>query len=250
MVLNDNLIKKIKCSKKEKIKCIGIIKKLCYFLEKIRREGLLAVEDEINEITDKFFKHGLKLIIDGTDPDIVKNILLNYLYLSNEKGRVLLEKCIILEGLLSIQNGDNPRILTAKLGSYLNDEGYDLDFENDYLNDYKIYLEKIKDDDLIPDNNTDLLDKFINDFDDRSIQKMLCEIDTQELAKALSGSSGKTKYKIFKNMSNRSGMILKDELDYYNNIYNKKDIKVSQKKIENIFKKLIKTGEIINPYKK
>ncbi len=40
-----------------------------------RREGLLALEEAANNIDDEFLKKGLLLIVDGTDPELVRNIL-------------------------------------------------------------------------------------------------------------------------------------------------------------------------------
>ncbi len=45
------------------------------FSEKARREGLLALEDTLNEVEDPFMRKGLQLIVDGTDPALVRNIL-------------------------------------------------------------------------------------------------------------------------------------------------------------------------------
>ena len=43
--------------------------------DKARREGLLALEDALNEIEDPFLLRGLTLAIDGTDPEEVRDIL-------------------------------------------------------------------------------------------------------------------------------------------------------------------------------
>lgn len=40
-----------------------------------RREGLLALEDAAYQLDDEFLKKGILLIVDGTDPDLVRNIL-------------------------------------------------------------------------------------------------------------------------------------------------------------------------------
>lgn len=40
-----------------------------------RKEGLLALEEAANNIDDEFLKKGLLLIVDGTDPELVRNIL-------------------------------------------------------------------------------------------------------------------------------------------------------------------------------
>jgi chemotaxis protein MotA len=40
-----------------------------------RREGLLALEEAAENIEDEFLQKGVMLIVDGTDPDLVRNIL-------------------------------------------------------------------------------------------------------------------------------------------------------------------------------
>lgn len=53
----------------------GLITTLVSFSEKARREGLLALEGDIETVEDVFLKKGVQLIVDGTDPELVKNIL-------------------------------------------------------------------------------------------------------------------------------------------------------------------------------
>lgn len=40
-----------------------------------RREGLLALEESANNLDDDFMKKGVMLIVDGTDPELVRSIL-------------------------------------------------------------------------------------------------------------------------------------------------------------------------------
>ena len=40
-----------------------------------RKEGLLALEEAANNIEDPFLKKGILLIVDGTDPELVRSIL-------------------------------------------------------------------------------------------------------------------------------------------------------------------------------
>lgn len=169
-----------------------IIKMLVMFAERARREGLLALEGEIDKIDDEFLKKGIQLIVDGTDPALVKNIMENEVMfmedrhsmgkgmlengaslapaygmlgtliglilmlgnlsdpsslgpsmaialittmygsfmansffsplaikLSNYNNREVLEKQLIIEGVLSIQAGDNPKALEEKLKTFL-----------------------------------------------------------------------------------------------------------------------------------
>jgi chemotaxis protein MotA len=43
--------------------------------EQARREGLLALDAKVSEIEDDFTKKGLQLVVDGTDPELVREIL-------------------------------------------------------------------------------------------------------------------------------------------------------------------------------
>src|SRR3954452_7352799 len=47
------------------------------FAERARREGLLALDDEVADLDDAFTKKGLQLVVDGTDPELVREILEN-----------------------------------------------------------------------------------------------------------------------------------------------------------------------------
>lgn len=157
-----------------------------------RKEGMLALEEKVNELDEEFLKKGVMLVVDGTDPELVKNImeaelgaiesrhqkgigmveligslgpaygmlgtligliimlgnlndpnslgsgmsaaLVTTFYgsiianvisipiaakLKTSSGNEMLYKEILLEGLLSIQAGENPRIIEEKLYSFL-----------------------------------------------------------------------------------------------------------------------------------
>lgn len=58
---------------------------LVSFSEKARREGLLALEDDLEELDDEFLKKGIQLVVDGTDPDLVKNIMSTEVDFLNER---------------------------------------------------------------------------------------------------------------------------------------------------------------------
>jgi chemotaxis protein MotA len=171
----------------------GIISKLMSMSEKARREGLLALEEELEDLDDEFMKKGLRLVVDGTDAEIIRSLLETELSQIQERhagkismvnmwgtlapglgmlgtvigligmlknledksalgpnmavalittlyGSMVANLLMIpwsgklktfdaaeakvkemeIEGILSIQAGDNPRILATKLFSYLN----------------------------------------------------------------------------------------------------------------------------------
>ncbi|MDR2940986.1 MAG: MotA/TolQ/ExbB proton channel family protein [Treponema sp.] len=53
----------------------GVIQKMVAFSEKARREGLLALEDELEDLDDEFMKKGLRLVVDGTDAAIIRDLM-------------------------------------------------------------------------------------------------------------------------------------------------------------------------------
>lgn len=160
--------------------------------ERARKEGLLALEDEITDEEDEFIKKGVLLAIDGIEPEVINEIMnaeIIALEDRHHKGRILLEKAgeyapawgmigtliglvlmlnnledpsslgpnmavallttlygtvlanlvfipmasklenktdeeifikqIIIEGIIGVQSGQNPRILEEKLSAFL-----------------------------------------------------------------------------------------------------------------------------------
>jgi len=81
-------------------------------------------------------------------------------------------------------------------------------------------------------------------LDDRSIQKVLREVDTQELAKALKGVDNEVQEKIFRNMSKRAASLLSEDMDFMGPI-RLRDVEEAQQKIVNIIRKLEDAGEIV-----
>ncbi|MDR2134619.1 MAG: MotA/TolQ/ExbB proton channel family protein [Treponema sp.] len=63
----------------------NIIQKMMAFSEKARREGLLALEDELEDLDDEFMKKGLRLVVDGADVEVIRNLM--ELELSQMQGR-------------------------------------------------------------------------------------------------------------------------------------------------------------------
>jgi chemotaxis protein MotA len=45
------------------------------FAERARKDGLLALEEEIENIDDSFMRKGMQLVVDGSDPDLLREIL-------------------------------------------------------------------------------------------------------------------------------------------------------------------------------
>ncbi|ODA42541.1 flagellar motor protein [Desulfosporosinus sp. BG] len=61
---------------------------LVRFAEKARREGLLSLEQELETVTDRFTRQGMQLVIDGTDPEITKEILESNIAILEKRHKV------------------------------------------------------------------------------------------------------------------------------------------------------------------
>ncbi len=81
-------------------------------------------------------------------------------------------------------------------------------------------------------------------LDDRAIQRLLKEVDTQLLVKALKGTSKEVKDKIFKNMSERASLIIQEDMEAIGPL-RLTDVEAAQQEIVNIIRKLEDSGEII-----
>jgi chemotaxis protein MotA len=54
---------------------IGRLDELVGYAEKARRDGLLALDEQLATVEDPYIKKGLQLVVDGTDPDLVADVL-------------------------------------------------------------------------------------------------------------------------------------------------------------------------------
>ena len=81
-------------------------------------------------------------------------------------------------------------------------------------------------------------------LDDRSLQRVLREVDMKELGLALKGATEELRTKFFKNMSKRAAEMLQEDMDYMGPV-RVKDVEESQQKVVNIVRGLEEQGEIV-----
>jgi len=81
-------------------------------------------------------------------------------------------------------------------------------------------------------------------LDDRSIQRVLKEVDTRQMALALKGASEEVKEKIFKNMSERAATILREEMEFMGPV-RVRDVEEAQRQIASMVRTLEEEGEIV-----
>jgi chemotaxis protein MotA len=66
-----------------------LIQQLVGFAVKARRDGILSLESAEEEVSDEFLKKGIRLAVDGTEPEVIKTILeteLEYMEARHSEG--------------------------------------------------------------------------------------------------------------------------------------------------------------------
>ena len=118
-----------------------IIEEVVALATKARRMGLISLEDEFNSIQDPFLLKALKMAVDGVDLADIDRVghgiavsfvatvygvaLANLLFLpagNKIKGRARLDseaREMMVEGVLAIVDGLNPKLIKDKLETYL-----------------------------------------------------------------------------------------------------------------------------------
>lgn len=81
-------------------------------------------------------------------------------------------------------------------------------------------------------------------LDDRAIQRVLRDVDNNDLAVALKGSTEQVQNAIFNNLSKRLAAMIKEDMEFMGPV-RMKDVEEAQQKIVNIIRKLEDSAEII-----
>ncbi len=79
---------------------------------------------------------------------------------------------------------------------------------------------------------------------DRDIQKILREVDTQDLAKALKGTGPELREKIFRNMSSRAVSLLREDMEHMGPV-RVEDVEDAQGRMVRVARLLREAGEIL-----
>ncbi|MGN1331432.1 MAG: flagellar motor switch protein FliG [Lachnospiraceae bacterium] len=81
-------------------------------------------------------------------------------------------------------------------------------------------------------------------LDDRAIQRVLRDVDNNDLAVALKGANEQVQTAIFNNLSKRLSAMIKEDMEFMGPV-RMKDVEEAQQKIVNIIRKLEDAGEIV-----
>ena len=81
-------------------------------------------------------------------------------------------------------------------------------------------------------------------LDDRAIQRVLRDVDNNDLAVALKGANENVQTVIFNNLSKRLSAMIKEDMEFMGPV-RMKDVEEAQQKIVNIIRKLEDSGEVV-----
>lgn len=81
-------------------------------------------------------------------------------------------------------------------------------------------------------------------IDDRSVQRVLREVESQDMALSLKGASNEVSNKVFSNMSGRAADMLREDIEFMGPV-RLRDVEEAQQRIVNIIRRLEETGEIV-----
>lgn len=112
-------------SEEQKNEFASMGKRLVELSVRSRREGILALEDGLEEIKTEIPTKGgyllfilIRLMVDGNEDFVISDIADNCAAASGENAFDEFLFKMVKEGVLSIQRGDNPRVLEMRLLSY------------------------------------------------------------------------------------------------------------------------------------
>lgn len=244
-----NIYERLACSNDDKKEALSTIDKVLQLSEKVKISGILALEQEIDIVESEFFKKSIQLLIDGVEPEALKEILLNYTLCGDHRGKELLIRVLIIEGILAIQQGVHPLIIREKLSSFFG-EDFISEICRHFGLDSESQLKKIESfisvyqDKPTRSKETSLLEEPLGRMVNRSLQRLLREIDKYTLVTAISGSSGKIQAKVLKSVSKKLAIMLIDEMDAID-APNVSEIVDSQKHVLETMHSLRDQGDIV-----
>lgn len=207
--------RRIRCSAEDQRQCLHLISEILQVAKKARSLGLLSLIETIETCTNHFLQKGLQLIVDGEKPHAVREILEISIMSGGFRGRELLERCIILEGLIGIQAGLNPRSIRELLLSFLGEEivrAYETEFENGPRGDLDGFFKTLEQSQP-PSPAQSPLSLLFSKLGDEAIQQCLKEISTLDLAKALKTMNAKTQMRIFNTLPKPGALFLRETLE-------------------------------------
>ena len=234
----------IRVSKDAKRECLKLISEILSLATSARNYGLLSLGKEAEENTNFLLRKGLQLALDGVKSHTARTILELYIFSEDFKGKDLLERCIILEGVIGILEGMHPKLLKELLLSFLGESGhviYKEEFEPLEKEKLKSYFKQIEEKPAASDSAAKL-GETIEDLDGTVIKGLLQIINIDDLALALKDLEGRTQMKLFKYLPEKGALLLLEAVDQLNSV-DASEIEEAQEKVVAIIAELSGQGQ-------
>lgn len=106
----------------EKKKCFPTAHKMVNLTNVARENGMVALEKEIIREDNEFLKIGVNLLVNGTTSDLVESILCSFILSGRCEGTELLDKLIVVQGLIAICERHSPFVVAHFMASMLGEE--------------------------------------------------------------------------------------------------------------------------------
>lgn len=232
---------------------------ICSFANMGRKDGLLALEEASEELdlkddTKNLFFEQISLVVDGTEPEMVKSMGANRCAVYNFPSYLGLINLMYVQGSLMIQAGDNLYVIEKMLKSMMPKSILEKlqkhECENalpDASKEIKNKIEDLcKDDVELEDKDHSVIGETARVWlllSDKDAQRLLREINFGDLTVAMKGLPGKARAKIFNNMSLSNAGLLVEHISYLGPV-RLKDVEEDCVKIMKILLKLCDRGEI------
>ena len=210
----------IRVSEDAKRQCLGLVSEILFLVTKARNYGLLSLGKEAEESASFLLRKGLQLAMDGVKSQTARTILELYIFTEDYTGKDLLERCLILEGVMGILEGTHPKLLREILLSFLGESGHNLykeEFETKEREKLESYLKKIEEQPAASSSSAKLGNVIAN-LNGKTIKQFLQAINIDDLAKAIKDMNGKVQIKVFKHLPERGASLLLESVEKMDSI--------------------------------
>lgn len=229
------------------------------------REGLYSLESEGTVDYDKYplgeyLKRMIMSVVDGASAEEIEEFAMTLYYSSNLKSGQKLLLLLYLSGCIGIRYGEASRIIEERLAAmlpkkiaddYKEKKGQKELLESRSQGSSFAIVDKLCNESFPIESTSEyylplkMLEKTIISMDDRSIQRLLRDVDNSDIAIFLKGISGEGRRSIFNNLSKRLAIMIAEDMDFMGDVRTKDKAEAAQKIIRTLIR-LMDCQEIIS----
>jgi hypothetical protein len=209
--------RKMRISDSEKDDCLTLISDIIYLATGARNYGLLSLGKAAEESESFLLRKGLALALDGVKSATARTILELYIFSADYTGKDLLERCIILEGVIGIMEGAHPKLLKELLLSFLGESGHDEykeAFDIEEIEKLEAYLKGVEKKPAASDSSAEL-GKLLGPLNSEAIKQFLQTISIDDLAKVIADLDGEVQVRLFNSLPKSGAFLVLDAIEQH-----------------------------------